>query len=109
MHVTKNRGFIFSLSPVNLNERQWKNQMANFGNVQNLPFVFFPLSPRTITYYSRFDKLSDRDTSSATGKLTEKGTKKKGKLSTSHRYDLLPLLPSDPGGIQRELVVYDFP
>ncbi len=34
---------------------------------------------------------------------------KKGKLSTSHRYDLLPLLPSDPGGIQRELVVYDFP
>ena len=36
-------------------------------------------------------------------------TRKKGKLSTSHRYDLLPLLPSDPGGIQRELVVYDLP
>ena len=34
---------------------------------------------------------------------------KKGKLSTSHRYDLLPLLPSGPGGVQRELVVYDFP
>lgn len=34
---------------------------------------------------------------------------KKGKLSTSHRYNLLPLLPSGPGGIQRELVVYDFP
>lgn len=33
----------------------------------------------------------------------------KGKLSTSHRCDLLPLLPSGPGGIQRELVVYDFP
>ena len=34
---------------------------------------------------------------------------KKGKLSTSHRYDLLPLLPSGPGGVWRELVVYDFP
>ncbi len=34
---------------------------------------------------------------------------KKGKLNTSHRYDLLPLLRSSPGGIQRELVVYDFP
>ena len=30
---------------------------------------------------------------------------KKGKLITSHRYDLLPLLRSSPGGIQRELVV----
>ena len=27
------------------------------------------------------------------------GYKKKGKLSTSHRYNLLPLLPSDPGGV----------
>ena len=36
-------------------------------------------------------------------------TQKKGKLDTSHRYDLLPLLRSSPGGIQRELVVYDFP
>ena len=35
--------------------------------------------------------------------------RKKGKLSTSHRYDLLPLLRSSPGGIWRELVVYDFP
>ena len=34
---------------------------------------------------------------------------KKGKLSTSHRYNLIPLLPSDPGGVLRELVVYDFP
>ena len=34
---------------------------------------------------------------------------KKGKLDTSHRYDLLPLLRSSPGGIQRELVVYDLP
>ena len=35
--------------------------------------------------------------------------RKKGKLDTSHRYDLLPLLRSSPGGIQRELVVYDLP
>lgn len=35
--------------------------------------------------------------------------RKKGKLNTSHRYDLLPLLHSYPGGIRRELVVYDFP
>ena len=34
---------------------------------------------------------------------------KKGKLCTSHRYNLIPLLPSDPGGVLRELVVYDFP
>ena len=34
---------------------------------------------------------------------------KKGKLDTSHRYNLLPLLRSNPGGIQRELVVYDLP
>jgi len=26
---------------------------------------------------------------------------------TSHRYDRLPLLSSDPGGVQRELVVSD--
>lgn len=31
--------------------------------------------------------------------------KKKGKRNTSHRYNLLLLLPSDPGRIQRELVV----
>jgi len=28
-----------------------------------------------------------------------------GKLSISHRYNHLPLLPSGPGGIQQELVV----
>lgn len=27
----------------------------------------------------------------------------------SHRFNHLPLLPSDPGGIQRELVVSDLP
>ena len=32
-----------------------------------------------------------------------------GKLNISHRYNLLPLLPSGPGGVQRELVVYDLP
>ena len=31
--------------------------------------------------------------------------KKKGKLLISHRYNCLPLLPSDPGGVQQELVV----
>ena len=35
----------------------------------------------------------------------DKYAQKKGKLITSHRYDLLPLLRSSPGGIQRELVV----
>ncbi len=34
---------------------------------------------------------------------------KKGKLNASHRYNLLLLLPSDPGRIQRELVVHDLP
>ena len=34
---------------------------------------------------------------------------KKGKLNTSHRYNLLLLLPSGPGRVQRELVVYDLP
>jgi len=32
-----------------------------------------------------------------------------GKYLTSHRYNRLPLLPSRPGGIQRELVVKDLP
>ena len=35
--------------------------------------------------------------------------KKKGKLPASHRYNHLPLLPSDPGGIQQELVAQDLP
>ena len=39
----------------------------------------------------------------------EKKKKKKGKLNTSHRYNLLLLLPSGPGRVQRELVVYDLP
>ena len=32
-----------------------------------------------------------------------------GKLTTSHRYNRLPLLSSDPGGVQQELVVQDLP
>jgi len=32
-----------------------------------------------------------------------------GKLSVSHRFDRLPLLSSDPGGVQQELVVQDLP
>jgi hypothetical protein len=35
--------------------------------------------------------------------------KKVGKLPASHRYNRLPLLPSDPGGIQQELVAQDLP
>ncbi len=34
---------------------------------------------------------------------------KKGQAMVSHRYNRLPLLPSGPGGIQRELVVPDLP
>jgi len=34
---------------------------------------------------------------------------KNGRLLTSHRYNRLPLLPSDPGGVQQELVVQDLP
>lgn len=35
--------------------------------------------------------------------------KKVGKLLLSHRYNLLPLLCSHPGGVQKELVVKDLP
>ena len=35
--------------------------------------------------------------------------KKKGKLLISHRYNLIPLLHSCPGGVHRELVVQDLP
>ncbi len=34
---------------------------------------------------------------------------KMGKHLLSHRYNLLPLLRSHPGGVQRELVVKDLP
>lgn len=34
---------------------------------------------------------------------------KMGKQLLSHRYNLLPLLCSHPGGVQRELVVKDLP
>jgi hypothetical protein len=34
-----------------------------------------------------------------------KGREKKRANRTSHRYNRLPLLPSDPGGVQQELVV----
>ena len=32
-----------------------------------------------------------------------------GKLLLSHRYNRLPLLPSDPGGVQQELIVEGLP
>ncbi len=35
--------------------------------------------------------------------------KRKGKHPVSRRYNLLPLLPSGPGGVQRELAVRDLP
>lgn len=35
--------------------------------------------------------------------------KTNGRLLTSHRYNRLPLLSSDPGGVQQELVVQDLP
>lgn len=35
--------------------------------------------------------------------------KKEGKLSASRRYNLLPLLPSDPDGVQRELAAQSLP
>src|SRR5690625_7138414 len=35
--------------------------------------------------------------------------KKRGKLPISRRYDLLPLLPSDPDGLDRELAVWNLP
>jgi hypothetical protein len=37
------------------------------------------------------------------------GLNKKWASLISHRYDRLPLLSSDPGGVQRELVVSDLP
>ena len=36
-------------------------------------------------------------------------SKIKGKLLISHRYNLIPLLHSCPGGVHRELVVQDLP
>ncbi len=33
------------------------------------------------------------------------GLKKKGKLLISHRSTVVPLLPSEPGGVEQELVV----
>ena len=37
------------------------------------------------------------------------GKEKMGKQLLSHRYNLLPLLRSRPGGVQRELIVKDLP
>ena len=43
--------------------------------------------------------------SAAVAPFFARRAQKRGKLITSHRYNLVPLLPSDPGGIPRELVV----
>ena len=43
-----------------VNERQWKNQMSDFGNVQNLAFALFSLPPHINGGKSgRFDRGSD--------------------------------------------------
>ena len=66
MHVTKILNFIFLthynkigiswMKSIYVNERQGENQMAVFGNVQKLPFAFFPLSSHFIsTAKSIFD------------------------------------------------------
>jgi len=39
----------------------------------------------------------------------EKSKKKEGKLPISRRYDLLPLLPSGPDGVHKELAVWNLP
>ena len=41
-----------------VNERQRKNQMADFGNVQNLPFAFFPLSSHIISILFAASKIN---------------------------------------------------
>ena len=43
------------------------------------------------------------------GERRGKGLKKKGKAWHIAPLNLLPLLPSEPGGMRRELVVYAFP
>ena len=58
LHVTKILNFIFLthynkigiswMKSIYVNERQGKNQKADFGNVQNLPFAFFPLMSHII-------------------------------------------------------------
>jgi hypothetical protein len=48
--------------------------------------------------------LSKREISRGKAELIIKRLKKMANR-TSHRYNRLPLLPSDPGGVQQELVV----
>ena len=68
-----------------------------------------PLLLEEVRRHGGIDSTGESDTDSHKKKGTSDVKRKKGKLSTSHRYDLLPLLPSGPGGVWRELVVYDFP
>lgn len=64
MHVTKILNFIFLthynkigiswMKSIYVNERQGENQMAVFGNVQKLPFAFFPLSSHIISQHDLY-------------------------------------------------------
>ena len=46
-----------------VNERQGKNQKADFGNVQNLPFAFFPLSSHIISIVCKVTHIDCEDSS----------------------------------------------
>ena len=64
MHVTKILNFIFLthynkigiswMKSIYVNERQGETQMAVFGNVQKLPFAFFPLSSHIISQHDLY-------------------------------------------------------
>lgn len=64
MHVTKIGNFIFLthynkigiswMKSIYVNKRQGENQMAVFGNVQKLPFAFFPLSSHIISQHDLY-------------------------------------------------------
>jgi hypothetical protein len=58
----------------------------------------------TIKFRSQKGDLSKTEISRRKVSLTIKALKKVANR-TSHRYNRLPLLPSDPGGVQQELVV----
>lgn len=64
LHVTKILNFIFLthynkigiswMKSIYVNERQGENQMTVFGNVQKLPFAFFPLSSHIISQHDLY-------------------------------------------------------
>ena len=70
-----------------------------------VPGVRIPHFPQQKEYFFRYSFLFFLDFCGQLLFHLEYAQKKMGKLSISHRYNLLPLLLSGPGGIQRELVV----